>query len=109
MEESSASGGYASIYKDLLKRLEGADMLTLAQHLDLPVTHTKEVEIPFFGNIYLLSKKGVRRSDGKRFSDAAGSALIYYILSGSRCRPAGQFVTFAELAGPLFKHGSYST
>jgi hypothetical protein len=34
--------------------------------------------------------------------------LIHYILKGSRSRPAGQFVTFTELAGPLFKQGSYS-
>ena len=38
-----------------------------------------------------------------------GSVLIHYILRGSSWRPAGKFVTFAELAGPLFKHGSYSS
>ncbi len=31
-----------------------------------------------------------------------------YILRGSRSRPDGQFVTLAELAGPLFKQGDYS-
>ena len=51
----------------------------------------------------------MRRSDGKRFPDATGSALIHYILKGSRSRPNGQFVTLAELAGPLFKHGGYSS
>ena len=38
-----------------------------------------------------------------------GSVLIHYILRGSSWRPTGKFVTFAELAGPLFKHGSYSS
>ena len=45
----------------------------------------------------------------KGFPDATGSVLIHYILKGSRSRPDGQFVTLAELAGPLFKHGSYSS
>ncbi len=34
--------------------------------------------------------------------------MAHYILKGSRSQPGGQFVTFAELAGPLFKEGSYS-
>ena len=38
-----------------------------------------------------------------------GGVLIHSILKGSRSRTAGKFVTFAELAGPLFKQGSYSS
>jgi hypothetical protein len=109
MKEASATGGYKLIYEDLLRRLKHADIITSAQHLDLELNDAGEVEAPFFGRTYLLSSEGVRRSDGQRFSDATGSALIYYILKGSRCRPAGKFVTLAELAGPLFKQGSYST
>ncbi|MCJ7772034.1 MAG: DUF3786 domain-containing protein, partial [Desulfobacterales bacterium] len=55
-----------------------------------------------------VSKTGVRRLDDQKFSDAIGSVLIHYILKGSLSRPRGQFVTFMELAGPLFKQGSYS-
>jgi hypothetical protein len=108
MKNASVSGGYTYIYQDLLKRLEYADILTAANHLDLSLNNAGEVEVPFFGKTYLMSKEGVRRLDGKRFSDAIGSALIYYILKGSSSRPAGKFATFAELAGPLFKNGSYS-
>jgi len=34
--------------------------------------------------------------------------LCHYIITASRHRPAGRMVTFAALAGPLFKQGSYS-
>jgi hypothetical protein len=34
--------------------------------------------------------------------------MIHYILNGSLSRPCGRFVTLTELAGPPFKHGSYS-
>ena len=101
MKETSASGGYQWIYEDLLRRLKNADIITSAQHLDLELNDAGEVEVPFFGRAYLMSNEGVRPSDGKRFSDATGSVLIYYILKGSRSRPDGKFVTFAELAGPL--------
>jgi len=109
MKNASVGGGYTYIYQDLLKRLENDDILTSACHLDLTINDDDEVEVLFFGNTYFISRKGVRRLDGKGFSDATGSALIYYILKGSPSRPAGEFATFAELAGPLFKHGSYST
>lgn len=108
MKDTFAIGGYRWIYEDLLRRLEYADISTSAKHLDLALNDDREVEIPFFGTTYLVSRGGVRRSDGRRFSDATGSALIHYILNGSRSRPVGQFVTFAELAGPLFKQSSYS-
>ena len=65
--------------------------------------------VPFLGTMFLVSNKGVRRQDGKAFHDAAGSVLAHYILNGSRSRPAGEFVTFKELAGPLFSQGSYSS
>lgn len=109
MKEASATGGYSLIYEDLLKRLKHADISASAQRLDLALNNAGEVEIPFFGKTYLISKKGVRCSDGHRLSDAIGSVLIYYILKGSPSRPVEKFVTLAELAGPLFKQGSYST
>lgn len=108
LKDTPSTGGYRRIYEDLLDRLAKADVAHSAEHLDLALNHAGEVEVPFFGRTYLVSKEGVRRSDGERFSDATGSALIHYILKGSRARPAGRFVTFSELAGPLFKHGSYS-
>lgn len=104
-----ANGGYRWIYEDLIKRLATADITVSADHLGLAINDLGEVELPFLGTTYLISNMGVRRSDGKEFKDAVGSVLIHYILKGSSCRPAGQFVTFAELAGPLFKHGSYSS
>ncbi len=108
MKESNVVGGHKWIYQDLIGRLANADIAASSQHLGLSLNDAGEAEVPFFGTTYLVSRKGVRRSDGKRFPDAAGSALIHYVLNGSRSRPNGQFVTFAELAGPLFKHGGYS-
>jgi hypothetical protein len=108
LKESKAIGGHKWIYEDLLKRLADADIATSAQHLGLAINDAEEVDVPFLGATYLISKKGARRTDGKRPSYAAGSALIHYILKGSRSRPNGQFVTLSELAGPLFKNGSYS-
>ncbi len=108
MPTPPAAGGHQWIYQDLLRRLQNADIATSARHLDLKMSAGAEAEIPFLGRTYLLSKKGVRRSDGKDFSEATASALIHYILRGSRGRPGGQFVTFAQLAGPLFKQGSYA-
>ena len=108
MKESTNIGGHKWIYQDLIGRLATADIAASSQQLGLAMNDAGETEVPFFGTTYLVSREGVRRSDGKRFPDATGSALIHYILKGSRSRPNGQFVTLAELAGPLFKHGGYS-
>ena len=109
LKDSLAIGGHRWIYEDLIERLVTADIVASAEHLGLAVSDLGEAEIPFLGTTYIVSNKGVRRLDGKGFNDATGSVLIHYILKGSSCRPAGQFVTLAELAGPLFKHGSYSS
>lgn len=108
MAETGAIGGQPKIYADLLVRLESADIPASAERLGLPVNSLGEAEVPFLGMTFFVSNKGVRRGDGRRFGDAVGSVLAHYILNGSRSRPAGQFVTFSELAGPLFKQASYS-
>jgi hypothetical protein len=108
LKESIAIGGHKWIYEDLLTRLATADIATSAEHLNLPLNDAGEAEVSFLGATYLVSNDGVSRSDGQRVSYATGSALIHYILKASRSRPVGQFVTLAELAGPLFKQGSYS-
>jgi Domain of unknown function (DUF3786) len=105
---TSGFGGHRKIYADLLKRLASADIARLAEHLNLQITNAGEAKIPFLGQTYLISNKGVRRSDQKSFPETMGSVLIHYLLAGSSSRPAGQFVPLAELAGPLFKQGSYS-
>ena len=103
------AGGYKSIYEDLLKRLAVADIESSASKLDLVLNEVGEAEVPFCGTTYLISRAGLRRADGQNILNAAGSALIRYVLRGSRSQPGGQFVTLAMLAGPLFKQGSYST
>jgi len=105
---TSGFGGHGKIYADLLKRLASADITRLAEHLNLPINSTGEAEIPFLDQIYLISNKGVRRSDQRTFPETTGSVLIHYLLAGSSSRPAGKFVPLAELAGPLFKQSSYS-
>lgn len=108
LTESTNIGGHKWIYQDLVGRLANADIAAAAQRLGLAMNDAGKIEVPFFGAAYQVSREGVRRSDGKKFPDAMGSALIHYVLKGSCCRPKGQFVTLAELAGPLFKHGGYS-
>jgi hypothetical protein len=102
------SGGHHHIYSDLLARLSSADIALSSHHLGLTLNADAEAEIPFLRSKYLILRQGVRRSDGKKVPDAIGSVMIHYILNGSPARPCGQFVTLAELAGPLFKHSSYS-
>ncbi len=109
MEKRAAIGGHRWIYENLIERLQNTDVTTSAKHLDLALNDTGEAEIPFLGVIYLISNEGLRRSDGKGFNEAIGSVIIHYILKGSCCRPAAKFVTFADLAEPLFKQGSYSS
>jgi hypothetical protein len=92
LRETTAIGGYKWIYEDLLRRLADADIATSAQHLGLAINDAEEVDVAFLGATYLISKRGARRTDGKRPSYATGSALIHYILKGSRSRPNGQFV-----------------
>jgi hypothetical protein len=108
LRETAVIGGHRWIYEDLLRRLADADIGTSAQHLGLVMNDAEEVNVPFLDAIYLISKRRVRRTDGKRTSYTTGSALIHYILKGSRSRPNGQFVTLSEIAGPLFKQGSFS-
>jgi hypothetical protein len=108
LKETSDSGGLKRIYEDLLERLSKVDITSLAEHLDLVLNEAGEVEVPFLGRTYLISRDGVHRSDGQGVPESTGSVLIHYILKGSSSRLTGRFVTFAELAGPLFKQGSYS-
>ena len=109
MKRNAAIGGHRWIYENLIEHLQNTDITTSARHLDLALNDAGEAKIPFLGAIFFISNEGVRRSDGKGFKDAIGSVLIHYILKGSSSRPAGKFVTFADLAGPLFKQGSYSS
>jgi len=108
VKEVFAMGGYRSIYEDLIERLKYADIASSAKRLELSLNEVGEAAVPFMGATYLVSNSGVRRTDGKNTRDTTASALIHYILQGSRSRPVGQFVTFAQLAEPLFKQGSYS-
>lgn len=108
MNGNSAVGGHRKIYEDLLARLKEANVAASAVNLGLTVNDSGEVKVPLFGSTYFVSNSGVRRDDGGPVRDAVGSVLAHYILAGSCHRPAGTFVTFAELAGPLFKQGSYS-
>jgi hypothetical protein len=108
LKDTLVFDGYRKIYEDLIERLQSADIVASAEQLSLTLNDAGEAEVPFMGTTYLVSNGGVCRADGKRVPDATGSALIHYVLRGSRSRPAGQFVTFAQLAGPLFKQGSYS-
>ena len=107
MADMREIGGQRWIYEDLRRRLTYADLASSAANLELAVNGAGEVEIPFLGRIFRVARSGVRRADGQRFPETAGSVLIHYVLNGSRSRPSGQFVTLAELAGPLFKHSSY--
>jgi hypothetical protein len=109
METSHTVGGHKNIYEDLLKRLAHADIESSANRLDLVLNEVGEAKVPFCGMTYLVSREGLRRADRQKFSSATGSALIRYVLRGSRSQTVGRFVTLAELAGPLFKQGSYST
>jgi hypothetical protein len=108
MDEINQTGGYRRIFQDLMKDLAQADIASSAGNLGLMLNDFGEAEVPFLGHKYLVSKNGVRLSDGVPFLETIGSVLAHYVLKGSRSRPAGQFVTFSELAGPLFKQGGYS-
>lgn len=109
LKENVANSGYRKIYEELIQRLKNKDITTSAENLGLALNDAGEAIVPFLGTTFLVSNEGVRRADGAEFKDATGSVVIHYILKGSCCRPAGKFVTFAELAGPLFKKGSYSS
>jgi len=109
LTKRGTTGGHRKILQDLVVRLAKANIAASAKNLGLDLAPAGEALVPFLGKMFLVSNKGVRRQDGKAFQDAAGSVLIHYILSGSRSRPAGEFVTFKDLAGPLFSRGSYSS
>lgn len=109
LKENVTIGGHRWIYENLIERLQNTDIITSAKHLNLALNDAGEAKIPFLGTTFLISNEGVRRSDGKGFKDDIGSVLIHYILKGSSSRPAGNFINFAELAGPLFKQSSYSS
>lgn len=109
MTELAIGEGHKRIYQDLLAKLASADVCTSARNLGLVFNADGQIELPFGGMFYLISAGGVRLANGKRPHPIAASALIHYVLLGSEKRPAGKFVAFSELAGPLFKHGGYSS
>ncbi|MBA3029701.1 MAG: DUF3786 domain-containing protein [Desulfobacteraceae bacterium] len=100
--------GYKKIYRDLLKDLAKIDIAGSCAELELVFNAWAEAEIPFMGFIYKVSSQGVRRADGQKFYESIGSGLIHYLKQACKAKAAGQFVTFATLAGPLFKQGGYS-
>jgi hypothetical protein len=108
LKDALSMDGYRKIYENLIDKLRSADIAASAERLGLPVNPQGEAKVPFMGAVYLISNTGVKRADGKRVPETTASTLIHYILLGSSSRPAGRFVTFSELAGPLFKEGSYS-
>ncbi|MBU4318445.1 MAG: DUF3786 domain-containing protein [Proteobacteria bacterium] len=100
--------GYKKIYRDLLKDLAKIDIAGSCANLGLVFNASGEAEIPFMGLIYKVSGQGVRRVDDQKFYESIGRVLIHYLKQASKAKVAGQFVTFATLAGPLFKQGGYS-
>jgi hypothetical protein len=106
MEE--AITGYRRIYQDLLQELAKADVALSADKLGLKQNDEQEAEVLCLGKKYLVSKSGLRLSGGGISPEPLSSVVIHYILKGSQGEPAGRFVTLAELAGPVFKQGSYS-
>jgi hypothetical protein len=108
LNEINQMGGYRKIYQDLVRDLAKANIASAAANLGLHLNDWEEAEVPFLGHKYWVSQKGVRRSDGERFLESIGSVLAHYVLKGIRSETAGRFVTFSELAGPVFKEGSYS-
>lgn len=108
MEKTDQSGGTHRIYQDLLQDLGKADLALSALHLGLPWQAEGEIEVVCLGKPYRVSKSGIRPMDGRPFPEPIGSILAHYVIKASGHEPAGRFVTFAELAGPVFKQGSYS-
>ena len=108
MENNNQIPGYKKIYQDLLKELKGIDIEASCENLRLILTDSKQVEIPFMGEVYLVSKEGVKHRDEYDFYESVGSVLIHYLQRACMEKPANQFVTFATLAGPLFRQGGYS-
>ena len=108
IREMAAVGGHRYIYSHLLARLAGTNLAAAAELLQLEMHASGEVAVPYLGVTFLASRQGVRRADGGRFLDADGSVILHYLLAAGPSQPAGHFVTLAELAGPLFKQGSYS-
>ncbi|MFZ1985097.1 MAG: DUF3786 domain-containing protein [Desulfatitalea sp.] len=108
MQTTDETSGYRKIFQDLVLRLAHVDIAAAADKLGLGLTEAGEAEIPFLGRTYLVSTAGVRRADRAKFYESTGSVLCHYIMNAGRHRPSGRMVTFAALAGPLFKKGSYS-
>lgn len=108
MNETIQTEGYQKIYRDLLKDLEKIDINGSCTTLGVFCNGSGEAEIPFMGEVYRVSNKGVIRADGLKFYESIGSVLIHYLNRGFKEKEAGEFVTFATLAGPLFKQGGYS-
>lgn len=108
MQSTDETSGYRKIFADLVARLAQVDIAAAAAKLGLGLTDAGEAEIPFLGRTYLVSTAGVQRADGAKFYESTGSVLCHYIMNASHHRPAWRMVTFAALAGPLFKQGSYS-
>jgi hypothetical protein len=108
-EQKDEIDGYKKIYQDLLRDLSQADISSSAEKLGLIRNTSNEIEVPFMGQKFLVSNNGVKRADGKGFIESIGSVLIHYIMRASDERAGGQFVTLADLAGPVFSKGSYSS
>ena len=68
-------GGYANIYRDLVRAIKSTDLTDAANSLNLFCNQTGRVEIDFFGRQYLLGNDGVHSRDGKEVATAHGSVL----------------------------------
>jgi hypothetical protein len=56
---------------------------------------------------YVVTNRGVFKDTGEQASQAISALLIQYCLSNTESRPAGNFVSMGQLAGPGSGIGSY--
>ena len=97
--------GVLPVYKLAMEDVTKADLKASAERLNLK--YDNGVHLYFLMRSYVVTNQGVFKADGESASQIISALLIQYCLSNTHSRPAENFVSMSELAGPGSGIGSY--
>jgi hypothetical protein len=93
------------VFKLAMEDVATANLEESADRLELE--YDNGIHLEFLLQSYVVTSRGVFKDTGEQASQAISALLIQYCLSNTESRPAGNFVSMGQLAGPGSWIGSY--
>jgi hypothetical protein len=94
------TGGYESIYQELVSRLSECDFEESAHRLGLEYVNGS-IKVCFLKREYLITSQGADPLDGQPVNVNNRSVILYYLLSEGRCAIENSFIPFERLPATM--------